>query len=520
MTNADQSPVASTGTRQHAVRAWLRRLGALWRRPTTPVGRALWLTTGLFLGLGLAVTALSYPMVGAIGLLTVVGAGAIRAGLNPVTIVTAFVVAIFVVPARYALFGMSTSMLLGLAALGLWLLHRVVSGPGPTIRPNRMTWWIGGFLAVKLVSYANAQLHFRPEDRVAAADRQMIVVLAFVGVALYLTELAGDRRRMHTVVNLIVAGAAFMASTAIIEQVTGADVAAWLKPPGFSVDDATEDGGALFAPERLGLTRAFGSATGPLEFSTMLLACLPLAVHRSVYGRTTFESRLGALASFLIVLGLPMSVSRSAVVGLVLATGLILLGLGPRDRRRVVTGLGATALVLFVAFSAVGGAFVQLLSSFVSESDSTILTLEGRTDDYELVGSLARDRPVLGLGLAVHDVTEPRLIDGQRVRNLFLDNQYLSELVSGGLVGLVTLIALPAAAIGSARRARRHASEAADKNLAYSLATAVAIMMLTFAFFDALAFRSTTGLFFVLLGLIGALDTNTGSTRQAEVSPA
>lgn len=490
------------------IRWWLLWSTDSVRAYTTQVLRHRFFTVGLLWTLSLAGNLLLLPNFGIFLLFATVAVGAVRSGFNPITTVMTFIIAIFVVPARYAFLGMSFSMVLGLAALGMWTFHRMANGPVESLRPNRINRWILVFLAAKLISYANAQLHFRPPLQVAAADRQMIVFLAFAGIALYVGEVAKDRRQMHRLVNLIIAGGGFMALTAIIEQQTSIDVAAWLRPPGFSVGGRAGIDGVLFAPERFGVRRAFGSATGPLEYTTMILAVLPLAVHRAVYGRDRNERRYGSAMAFLIIVGLPMSVSRTAVIGLLMALILIGLGLKSPERRRLAAGFGVSLLFVLVTFSAVSSAFFQLTSSFFVESNTTNLQVEGRTDDYAVVGSLLSDRPLFGLGLAVHDPTVPQLVDGIRIRNLFLDNQYLSESLTGGVIGLAALVGLQVAGVGAAIRARRMAASLRDENLAYSVAASIMIMMLTFAFFDALAFRSTTGLFFVLLALAGALESN------------
>jgi O-antigen ligase len=472
------------------------------------VQRNRFFTVGFLWALTIIGNLLLLPNVGLVLLLATVGAAVVRSGLNPFTTTVVFVIAIFVIPARYAFLGMSLSMAIGLGAFLLWFFHRMQNGAIPGERPHRMDRWILIFFAAKVLAYANAQLHFRSDKLVANADRQIIVFLAYAGIALYVSEVAKDQRLMHRLVNLLIFGAAFMSITAIVEQQTGLDVARYLRPPGFTVGGRLDGEGATLAPERFGVRRAFGSATGPLEYTTMILAVLPLAVHRAVYGRDKRERRYGTIMAFIIIVGLPMSVSRTSVVGLFLALILIGLGLRSPERRRLAAGFGVTMLFLLVTFSAVSSAFLQLTTSFFAAESSTTLQVAGRTGDYEIVGSLFMDRPILGTGLASSDPTVPRLVDGQRIRNLYLDNQYLSEMLTGGIVGLLALLGLIGAGIGAARRARAIAANPVDANLAYSVAASIMIMGLTFAFFDALSFRSTTGLFFVLLGLAGALEAN------------
>lgn len=246
----------------------------------------------------------------------------------------------------------------------------------------------------------------------------------------------------------------------------------------------------------------------------MLSASLPLAAHLARHGLSRFERRLGLLAGFFIVVGLPMSVSRTAVVGFLLAGLLVVIGLDRGVRSRAVAGFAAGFVVLLFVFPAVGSAFWNLTSDVTGQSESSV-GLEGRTGDYEVVLTMVTERPLLGVGLGVHDPTETRLVGDQRVRNLYLDNQYLSEVVGGGLIGLVALLALPAAGIGACRRARRIAVHRRDAHLAYSVAASLGVLAVTWAFYDAFAFRSSTGLFFLLLGVAGALEANVEGTDDA-----
>lgn len=497
---------------------WFRWAVARSQKSVNDVLANRFFTVGLLWSLVIVGNLLLVPNIGSLLVIGTVAAGVVRSGLNPFTTIITFVVAIYVIPARFAFLGSSLSMMIGLGATCLWLFHRMANGSIKSERSHRMDRWFLIFLVAKLLTYINAQLHFRPDNLVANADRQIIVFVAFAGIGLYVAEVAKDPRIMQRLVNLLVAGGAFMAVTAILEQQTGLDIGSMLRPPGFTVGGRTDGEGVLLAPERFGVRRAFGSASGPLEFTTMILAALPLAIHRAVYGRNLRERRFGIIMSFIIIVGLPMSVSRTSVVGLLFALILIGLGLKSPERRRLAAGFGVTALFLLVTFSAVSSAFVQLTTSFVSDSDSsTALQVDGRTRDYEIVGSLFIDRPILGTGLASNDPSQPRLVAGRRVRSLFLDNQYLTEIVVGGVVSLGALIGIQAAGIRAARRARRIAADPRDRNLAYSVSASIMIMALTFGFFDALSFRSTTGLFFVLLGLAGALEANVLSLKPEAV---
>jgi O-antigen ligase len=128
-----------------------------------------------------------------------------------------------------------------------------------------------------------------------------------------------------------------------------------------------------------------------------------------------------------IALAIPLSISRTAVVGLVAAAVVLLVG-WPARRRLGLLALTPAFLVLarFVAPGTLGTLASGLLGLRNDPS------FQGRTQDYDIVGGFISERPVFGRGLAT------LLPD----RYLTLDNQYLGIVVELGLAGLVAVIGL------------------------------------------------------------------------------
>jgi hypothetical protein len=459
--------------------------------------------------------ALVLPVPGVVILAAVALIGAVLSGFNPVTLIGVYIAACFVIPSRFGVAGLSLTMALGAAALVLWLLLRAINGPAPARRNEKVTFWLWVFVGVKLLGYANAHVHFLRPGHKIAVDRQLILVLTMVGIGFYVGDVARNPRHRRIIIDLVVAGAAFMAFTAVLEKWSGVDVASWFDLP-FVTDGARVDGeGALFAPDRLGVERVFGTATGPIEFAAMLSAVLPLAAHLAIHGRARFERWIGGAAGLLIVLGLPMSVSRTAVVGFFVAGLLTIIGLERRYRERALLGFGIAVAVLLFAFPAVTDATFGLITDFAGQSGDGI-GIEGRTDDYDHVATLIRERPILGRGLGYHLPTEAQLIDGERVRAFYLDNQFLTELVNGGVVAFLATIALPLTGIRAGRRVRGLARDPGDAHLGYSVACALGVLALTWAFFDAFSFRASAGLFFLLLGIAAAMEASVEGRDDSE----
>jgi hypothetical protein len=512
--DAEPEPPAPRPSLRELVAEGRRRLGRGTRHVVAD-GRF----TLVLLLLALIGNALVLPVPGVVILAAVALIGAVLSGFNPVTLVGVYIAACFAIPSRFGLAGLSLTMVLGAAALILWLLLRALNGPAPARRSEKVTLWLGVFVVVKLLGYANAHLHFLRPGHATAVDRQLILILTMVGIGLYVGDVARNPRHRRMIIDLVVAGAAFMALTAVLEKWAAIDVATWFDLP-FITDGARIDGeGALFAPDRLGIERVFGTATGPIEFAAMLSAIIPLAAHLAIHGRARMERWLGGVAGLLIVVGLPMSVSRTAVVGFFVAGLLTIIGLERRYRAQALLGFGVGVAVLLFVFPAVSNATFGLISDFTGRT-GTGVGIEGRTDDYDHVAALIRDRPVLGRGLGVHNPNETQLIDGERVRAFYLDNQFLTELVNGGVVGFLATIALPLTGIRAGRRARALARDPVDAHLAYSVACALGVLTLTWAFFDAFAFRASTGLFFLLLGVAGAMEASVEGRPDEEPLPS
>jgi polysaccharide biosynthesis protein PslJ len=86
----------------------------------------------------------------------------------------------------------------------------------------------------------------------------------------------------------------------------------------------------------------------------------------------------------------------------------------------------------------------------------------------------------------------------------FVDNQYLTSLLETGVFGLLALVACFATGWFTARSARAAATDSRTRDLGQCLAASVAAAAVCFASFDALTFSIAPGLFFLLLGCVGA----------------
>lgn len=468
------------------------------------------------------------PLAGIATLVVVVGLGVVL-GLRQVEFgLVLIVVSGFVIPTRFGLVGFSLVMASGLLGLGLWFAGRLVSGPPRARIFGAVDVLAVLFFVAHLVSYANAALSARTDRAVAAGDRQLVLILAYLGMLLFVMEVVTIERQVYWVLNLLLLGAGFMAAVAIAEFVTGASLADSLRPPGFTTPPEGL-GGALEAPERFGLTRVFGTAQGTIEFSAVLVSCFPLAIFHWLRAPTVAMRRVGAAVTGLILIGVPLAASRTGIVGLVMGILLTYVGLDRELRERVFK----RAIVFIVGAIIVIPTSLSVASQVVVNfaSDEQNLGTEGRTGDYSIVRSIVLDKPVLGSGLANFDPTEARIVDDRRIRNLFLDNQYLSTAVDSGFVGLAALVAMPLGGILVARAARRRTENERLRVLMHCASVSLAVSGMTWAFYDSFAFRTAMLTFFMILAIVGAVDgvtRNEGRRRRdlnasrasSEVAPA
>ena len=463
----------------------------------------------LALGAALVGNALLLPLAGITTLLLVVVAGVVLSLRQVEFGLVRIVISGFAIPTRFGLVGFSLVMATGLLGLSLWFAGRIVSGPPRSRLFGTVDILALLFFVAHLISYANAALGARSAGRVATGDRQLVLILAYLGMLLFAMEIVTVERQIYWLVNLLLVGAAFMAAVALTEFVTGLELAQRLRPPGFTTPPDTGNGGALLAPERFGLTRVYGTAQGTIEFSAVLSTCLPLAIFHWLQAPTAAMRRVGAVAAILIPIAVPLAASRTGIVGLLVGGVFTYFGLDQalrlRVRRRALLAIAVALLVIPTSLSV----FSQVVVNFASEDEN--LGVEGRTGDYSLVRSIVLDRPILGSGLATFDATEARIVDDRRIRNLFIDNQYLSTAINSGLLGLAALAALPIGGFFVARASRRRTESQRLGVLAHCASASMVVSAVTWSLYDAFAFRTAMTTFFLILAIIGGVDSVTRS---------
>ena len=406
------------------------------------------------------------------------------------TMVTVYIVLLFAVPSNLTLTALGSlgrpSLLWGLVLLLWWVIARLQARAidvTPASQPVR--WAITLLFAVALVSFAAAMLRGQPGDQQMTAMTSIARLLSWGGVVLVTMDGLRTLRDVDRLVaRLVIAGTA-IALLGLAQFVTGStllDVYGLL--PGFT----SEDAGVL---ARGGFTRPSGTATHPLEYSAAICAVLPLAI---TLGVTRAEAGRGRLPwtwipAGIILFSALLSVSRSAMIGLVVALAASLPAL-PRAYRGMIAIGGLIAGV--AAVIAVPGLFGTVVGLFATvDSDSSTLS---RTNALARVPDFIASSPAIGLGFGTF-----------LPRYYIFDNQWVLILLELGILGALAFAGTVLAAMWSAASTFRRSPFADVAALGKGVAASLATTAILFAFFDGLSFPISAGVFVLLIGLSGAL---------------
>ena len=339
------------------------------------------------------------------------------------------------------------------------------------------------FAGAVVAASISASRHAVPAAQQSGADRGLIVLAGWVGVLALAADGIDQADRLRTLLRRIVMLATAMAALGVIEFCTGVDLTKYIVIPGLSVHQQVTD-----LMSRHGLVRVTATTGQPLEFDAVLAMSLPIALHQARFAPAALRVRRW-LQVALITAVVPMTGSRSAFFGL----AVICIVLFPTWHRRerlwaCLAGLAAPALAWLVKPSLVSS-FTALFGQLGTDQSSL-----SRVNAYSESVPYIAAHPWLGQGFQTFF---PQA-------HFFVDNQYLTSLLETGVLGLLALVACFATGWFTARSLRATAADARTRDLGQCLAASIAVGAVCFASFDALSFSIAAGLFFLLLGCVGA----------------
>lgn len=405
-------------------------------------------------------------------------------GPDAATVLTVYLLLLLAIPSNRTVAALggagAPAALFALVAL-LWWCWYHVQRPTPSLardsQPVRIALLL--FVAAALASYAAGASRALPQAEVNALNLGLLRIAAYAGVLLLATDGIPNRERLITLLRWLCFLGGTFAALGLLQFFTGQSFVDKLTIPGLNVSDF----GAL--QDRGGFNRSMATARNPLEYAFVLSMILPLALTLALHDTSSRHLvrwfPVGTIAAAAL-----LSVSRSAIIGVLVAVMVLLPSWSPAVRRRA--ALAAVGLVGIV-WVAVPGMMGTLKGLFGGQDPS----LKSRTDSYDVVASFVEMNPFLGRGFGTF-LPEYRI----------LDNQYLVTLIDMGILGLIALCAVPAVGIVAAITARRHYTEPLLANLGPALAASLAAGAVLTGFFDAFSFPEAAGMLFFVAGLSGA----------------
>jgi O-antigen ligase len=367
----------------------------------------------------------------------------------------------------------------GLAILGFFFIRRTAATR--TLRPGAMLILV--FFLAELVLFGVGLA--RPGSWLieANANRALFTILAFTGVTLYVMTRIETARQRTVLLGCLAISLTFCCVVGLL-QTTGFDMRFFFQPPGFFAN--LED---ISLADRHGVIRVAGTSITPLEFSVLATVAVLLNIHFACYAASRQVRWLAMLACGVALLALPASVSRTGVIAL--AAGLLVYMWNFKARSLAVVVAGATVGVLLyiAAFPDTANAMWQ--TNVNSEHDSSV---SWRTDDYAVVGDIFRAHPLFGLGLGA---TASSVYE-----HSVLDNEWLSALVQGGIIGIIAMIVIAAGGILGISAALRTASTPLDRGQAYLIGSILIAILSSSFTMDLFYCQQAVLIFFISFGLL------------------
>ena len=240
-----------------------------------------------------------------------------------------------------------------------------------------------------------------------------------------------------------------------------------------------------------GRKTVYGSMGHPLELALCMGVGLAFALVR-LFEAPDRRAKLRYMAlSGLLVAGIFSTERKTGLLGAG-AGALVLIAYRPRSVRQLLpVALGIFLILHLLAPGAAGSLKQQLQPDRLTGVNSTTQ----RQSDYAAVKPDLINKPALGRGFGSYDALKYRVID----------NEYLSLLVSVGILGTAAYVLMLLAGARSAHRLAR-GNDPIKSPVARGAIASLASFAVASALFDVLAFPHVAYLLFFVLGLVVAIN--------------
>ena len=378
------------------------------------------------------------------------------------------------------------AVLFGCAFILWWMASRLVTREPVTHHLIRIA--LLGYAAVYLVAYAGGYVRGLNGTESLGSDRSLLITLVHVAVALLAIEFIPNRRRFDDLVLFLIYGGAIVSLTGMLQFWLRFDIAARISIPGLSPNG----GGSINAiGSRSGFTRPDALSGHAIAYGVFMAFLFPIAAHYTLHARTRLQRRWRAIATLVIIIGVPISVSRSSVIVFAISALFLASAWSPQMLRRS----GVAAVFGVLVFRALVPSLLGTIKSLFTGLGHDP-SIQGRTNDYAEVFTYIGERPWLGRGPGTFGPAD----------YILLDNDIIGTIVQIGYIGLTAYLLVFVVATFVAMRLAFRGPSDEIRHLANAMGGAIFASMVSLYFADMAFFAHWIGPTFLLLGLIGTLD--------------
>lgn len=416
---------------------------------------------------------------------------------------------IFAIPASMVIAPLgaagSLPMILSLLLFATWFASAIFGLHNPLWHKHPGRYAFGALLLATCASYMAMFSGWTGGSTVAtraAADRWLLLLIASAGLMLTVAHCVHSLEGILRLVRPLLAGALVCSVIAALQFTLRINPVEWIQQmmPGF-----TYNGGDTTFQVRGTFLRVAGTTFTSIELAVVSAMLLPLSIWRALYD-TKGSKFIHWLGSALLAFSLVATVSRSSVLGLVLAVVIFLPFLPAVARKWAILILPFAVLFVFLT---IPGMVTTLTGSLIAgNADPSIST---RTNNYPRVARMINENPLLGLG------------PGNYMPDFaiyFLDNQYLTAAVTLGLIGMVATILYLVIPSLSTLVAALSLKDEALRSFAGAIAAGLAVGAACSMTFDSLSFPVFALTFPTLVGFGGLAWNLARNQRVAQRTPS
>lgn len=410
---------------------------------------------------------------------------------HSVRLLQVFAVAVMVLPGNYIVKAVGAdgyaAALVGYLMFIVWAAGSLLGYHNPFAYryPIRIT--LAGVWIVTLASYAVMNRATLTALQLAGADRWLMQLIGMSAAVLVAAEGLPTLEDVRRVLRALSWGGAVCGIVAGLQYKAKIDLTGYLRLPGFGINTTTTTAEIV---ARGTLNRVPGTGIDPIEMGVAMSMTLALAIYLLMHDKNRPKWQR-VVPVMCIIVGVGASVSRSAVIAVLITVGGLIISLPPSRRLK---GLSAFPIAVGVILLAAPGLIGTLVGFFLGASTDPSIT--HRTNNYPYVVELVRQAPWLGQGGGTY---MPAFLTN------VLDDEYLDIAIQLGLLGLAVVIIYLVWPAVTAFMARRQTTNPELRDLCAALGLAEVAAVVDSATFDSFGFPMFYNLQALIAGLAGAV---------------